>query len=64
MPYRDHTGPSGQGPMTGRRMGDCRTDTEPPLEPAPAYGYGRRVGRGPGRGRGRRLFGRTPRRMR
>ncbi len=24
MPGFDHTGPAGQGPMTGRRMGQCR----------------------------------------
>ncbi len=25
MPRFDQTGPSGQGPMTGRKMGDCST---------------------------------------
>ena len=27
MPGIDRTGPAGQGPMTGRRMGSCNEDT-------------------------------------
>jgi len=38
MPYRDGTGPAGQGPMTGRGMGPC--------------GEGMRRGFGGGYGRG------------
>ena len=39
MPYRDKTGPQGQGPMTGKGLGPC--------------GVGRGLGRGMGFGRGR-----------
>ena len=41
MPARDRTGPMGEGPMTGRGMGDCG-----------GRGRGRGRGWGPGRGRG------------
>ncbi|NMC35409.1 DUF5320 domain-containing protein [Candidatus Beckwithbacteria bacterium] len=44
MPGFDQTGPTGQGPMTGRGMGFC------------SWGYGRGFGRRAGRGLGR-LFG-------
>ena len=66
MPRFDQTGPVGQGPMTGRRMGRCTNygagkKTEPtnenpnenPKENLPEnYGRGFGFGRG-GRGRGR-----------
>jgi len=29
MPYGDGTGPDGEGPMTGRRMGVCASNTAP-----------------------------------
>ena len=46
MPYADGTGPRGEGPMTGRRMGRCSGNyTER------ARGFGRSFGRGQGRGR-------------
>lgn len=41
MPYRDETGPQGQGPLTGRGFGPC------------GDGRGFRGGSGFGRGRGR-----------
>jgi hypothetical protein len=41
MPRQDGTGPSGQGPMTGRGMGPC------------GRGMRKRFGRGFGRGQGR-----------
>jgi len=44
MPYKNGTGPNGQGPMTGRGMGPCAGD-------ARAMG-GRGMGRGNGAGRG------------
>jgi hypothetical protein len=48
MPFRDGTGPSGQGPRTGRGAGNC----------AGQGGAGRFVGRGFGRGGRGRGFGR------
>ena len=45
MPAGDRTGPTGAGPMTGRRMGVC-TETA-------NVGFGRGCGRGAGRGMGR-----------
>ncbi len=50
MPRGDGTGPSGQGPRTGRGMGFCNGNN------APGYansGFGRGMGRGRGFGRGR-----------
>jgi len=46
MPFRDGTGPLGQGPMTGRGLGLC--------------GGGMGFGRGYGRGRGWRRWGYYP----
>jgi len=53
MPYRDGTGPFGEGPLTGRGLGNCGRTTDRYRCPRPRRG--RRLGRGPGRGRG---FGR------
>ncbi len=61
MPGFDQTGPVGQGPMTGRRMGKCTNygaglkngpvaENESDAENVP--GRGRGMGRGKGRGRG------------
>ena len=63
MPGFDRTGPQGQGPMTGRRMGRCNPETQPKDSDTPAnnaeefkdkgwFGYGRGFGRGRGMGRG------------
>ncbi len=67
MPRLDGTGPNGQGPMTGRRMGRCNTantninnnTAEQPNEPAGFYpgggfcdGSRKRIGRGRGFGGG------------
>ena len=52
MPGYDGTGPAGQGPMTGRRLGRCRegfTGQARPLRLGCGWG---------GRGRGRGFFGR------
>jgi len=46
MPRGDRTGPWGEGPMTGRRMGPC----------ARGMGYGRGFGLGMGYGYGRNYF--------
>ena len=32
MPQRDGTGPEGNGPRTGRGLGDCPTEPEEPTE--------------------------------
>ena len=67
MPGLDQTGPVGQGPMTGRRMGRCtnlganvkRTEETPsggqefnPEDNFPGRGFGFGWRRGRGRGRG------------
>ena len=46
MPLGDRTGPMGQGPMTGRRMGFCAKYNGPGYA---NYGFGRGFGRGMGR---------------
>ena len=56
MPRGDRTGPWGEGPMTGRRMGYCVGNRAPGYaNPGPGYGrgFGRGGGRGYGRGEGR-----------
>mgnify|MGYP006293788227 CR=1 FL=1 len=58
MPGFDRTGPSGQGPMTGRGLGRCNPNTRDiPADIANNQDYrdnplGRGFGRGFGRGRG------------
>jgi len=47
MPRGDGTGPNGQGPLTGRRMGYCAGFNAPGFI---SPGFGRRMGRGFGRG--------------
>ncbi|MBP7496267.1 MAG: DUF5320 domain-containing protein [Bacteroidales bacterium] len=66
MPGLNQTGPSGQGPMTGRRMGRCTNyganlrpnednapyinETQPDFFQGKGMGYGRGMGFGRGRG--------------
>jgi len=53
MPRGDGTGPNGQGPMTGRRMGYCVGNDRPGfMEPGFRGGGGFGRGRGFGRGFG------------
>lgn len=47
MAFRDGTGPNGNGPMTGRRMGNCSPDQDFTNN----NNYGRGYGRGMGMGR-------------
>ncbi len=47
MPIRNGSGPSGQGPLTGRGLGNCTGASNT------AYGYGRGLGMGMGPGMGR-----------
>jgi len=44
MPELNKTGPTGQGPKTGRKMGRCDTENETIEKPR----FGRRFGRGRG----------------
>lgn len=63
MPGLDHKGPQGEGPRTGRQMGNCRpkadvnqSQTENPVQGAGLRGgpgFGRGAGRGFGRGSGK-----------
>lgn len=54
MPKLDKTGPRGEGPRTGRGMGDCPSDgTSQGL----GVGLGRGMGRSQGRGFGRFCLG-------
>lgn len=58
MPGGYRTGPSGQGPLTGRRMGYCAGEDRLGDMYNSGYGYGRGRGKGLGLGRGlRRGFG-------
>ena len=47
MPMQDKTGPQGEGPLTGRQMGNC-----PGAKPKRTGFFGR-LGRGAGRGAGK-----------
>lgn len=48
MPAQDKTGPNGQGPMTGRRMGQCAENNQSGNTTLNG-GFGRRSERGMGR---------------
>jgi hypothetical protein len=52
MPRGDRTGPNGQGPMTGRRMGNCVGNNIPGLDSNTGgrAGFGRGMRNGFGRG--------------
>lgn len=53
MPGGDRTGPYGDGPMSGRRLGYCTGNDSQGFEILPGNfggGYGRGFGRGRGRG--------------
>lgn len=53
MPGGDKTGPMGQGPRTGRKLGYCSGNDTPGYEKG--FGAGRGMGRGRGSGRGQGL---------
>lgn len=55
MPNRDHTGPCGGGPKTGRGLGLCSGNASQaePRETSGGMGRGRCNGRSSGRGKGR-----------
>ena len=59
MPGLNKTGPNGEGPMTGRKMGTCAESANAEQQNVPPAGFGRGLGlgrglgRGGGRGRGR-----------
>lgn len=53
MPGLDHTGPMGQGAMTGRKMGECASgDSNNISQRGTGQGLGRGAGAGRGAGRG------------
>jgi len=55
MPRGDRSGPSGEGPKTGRGMGYCTDNEHPGYRNSfsnRAWGYGRGFNGGPGYGRG------------
>lgn len=59
MPYKDHTGPNGAGPMSGRQLGDCNKTLDTTTNnDRPRLGLGRGAGRPQGSGRNRRPQGR------
>lgn len=60
MPRGDKTGPNGQGPMTGRRMGYCVNNNpaffgRTGMGRGMRFGFGRGFNSGQGRGLGRRF---------
>ena len=58
MPKMDHTGPEGEGPRTGRRLGRCRQPDDSFAESEKfelGQGMGLRRKSGGGKGKGRRL---------
>ncbi len=52
MPGFDKSGPGGQGPMTGRGMGNCQTQGQTNMPMGGGRGMGMGGGRGLGRGAG------------
>jgi len=58
MPQLDHTGPDGQGPKTGRKLGKChKTETELKTQGEMGIGQGKRrhAKNLCGQGKGKRL---------
>jgi hypothetical protein len=57
MPGRNGTGPVGEGPKTGRGLGNCGNNADDNVRDENRQGLGRGrgmgLGRGPGRGMGR-----------
>ena len=58
MPGLNKTGPNGEGPMTGRKMGTCVENANAGQQNVPPAGFGLGFGRGLGRGGGGRGRGR------
>ena len=54
MPRGDKTGPDGQGPQTGRGLGDCQPTEPTPKRDGSGNGTGANRGRGCGLGTGNR----------
>ncbi|PLX19847.1 MAG: hypothetical protein C0599_10120 [Salinivirgaceae bacterium] len=54
MPGLNHKGPNGDGPKTGRGLGNCGPKNQNPEQDNDTLsrGLGRRIGRGMGNGRG------------
>lgn len=61
MPRGDRTGPLGEGPLTGRRMGYCAGEDQPGYMFTTGYGFRRGRNQGTGFGKGyRRSWGGSP----
>ena len=61
MPRGDRTGPLGEGPLTGRRMGYCAGEDQPGYMFNTGFGVRRGRSQGAGFGRGyRRYMGSSP----
>jgi len=56
MPGGDRKGPLGEGPMTGRKQGLCKGNSEPGYKSSPENGSGGMQGRGSGRRGMRNIF--------
>lgn len=65
MPFRDGTGPRGEGPKTGRGVGPCENqqpveeDKQPASDERPRWGLRRNIKQGFGGRGGRGSFGRN-----
>jgi len=56
MPQLNHKGPEGEGPKTGRKLGNCHKTTNEVSETGtPGKGLGKRRHSGGGQGLGKRL---------
>jgi hypothetical protein len=51
MPNKDGTGPEGKGTLTGRRLGECKTQESSSEDQLQRRGLGNRRGFGKGKGR-------------
>jgi hypothetical protein len=60
MPRLDRTGPEGQGPKTGRKLGRCKKTEEEQENAQLGRGQGKQRRGGCGDGRGRRLNSNRP----
>jgi hypothetical protein len=54
MPNKDGTGPEGKGTLTGRRLGECKTQESSSEDKPQRRGLGNRRGLGKGKGRRQR----------
>ncbi|MGQ1891474.1 DUF5320 domain-containing protein [Thermophagus sp. OGC60D27] len=60
MPKMDHTGPEGEGPRTGRKLGRCSKDNKDASTGKLGKGMGKKRKEGCGQGKGKRLQSHIP----